>query len=135
MKSRKCVKPTMTDERPPTKLMRHPGRAVLVALIATLLATLAVVTWLAANWYIAVPADAQATYVGRIKCATCHRAEHQAWIGSDHDRAMELATRDSVLGDFINAQFPRLGVTTRFFMRDGKYFANAEGPDGAHHDF
>lgn len=91
--------------------------------------------WAAADWWVALPADAQATYVGRNKCAACHQTQLKLWTGSDHDRAMELATADSVLGDFDNAAFTRFGVTTRFFTRDGKYYVNTEGPDGEFHDY
>jgi predicted CXXCH cytochrome family protein len=117
------------------KSIFRPGRAIFLCVLAVLLVTLAAATWLAADWYISVPADAEATYVGVQRCAACHQAEHQLWLGSHHDRAMELATPDSVLGDFNDTEFARLGVTTRFFTRDGKYFANAEGPDGEHRDY
>jgi predicted CXXCH cytochrome family protein len=48
---------------------------------------------------------------------------------------MELASEESVLGDFDDTSFERLGVTTRFFRRDGKFYVNTEGPDGEHHDY
>lgn len=91
--------------------------------------------WCAADWWVALPADARPRYVGRESCAACHQTQLDHWTGSHHDRAMELATADSVLGDFDNAEFTRLGVTTKFFRRDGKYFVNAEGPDGQLHDY
>ena len=91
--------------------------------------------WCAADWWVALPADAQATYVGRETCAACHQSQLEQWTGSDHDRAMELATADAVLGDFDNAAFTRLGVTSRFFTRDGKYYVNTEGPDGEFRDY
>ena len=53
----------------------------------------------------------------------------------DHDRAMDLATEETVLGDFNDAKFEYHGVTTRFFRRDGKFMVNTEGADGKHHDF
>ena len=89
------------------------------------------------DWATALPPDAidRARYVGRATCAECHTTEHQLWLGSHHDRAMELASEESVLGDFNDATFTRVGVTTRFFRRDGKYMVNAEGPDGEYHDY
>ncbi len=89
------------------------------------------------DWYSAAPegALAQATYVGREACAKCHQEEHAEWTGSHHDHAMELATDQTVLGDFNDAVFEKAGVTTRFF-RDGKrYMVNTEGPDGEFQDF
>ena len=56
--------------------------------------------WCAADWWIAIPKDAVATYVGRESCATCHATELHRWTGSHHDRAMELATEENVVGDF-----------------------------------
>src|SRR5262249_46657297 len=78
---------------------------------------------------------AHATFVGSKACAECHQTEHQLWKGSDHDRAMELATDSSVLGDFNNATFTYQGVTSRFFRQNGKFMVNTEGPDGQHHDY
>jgi tetratricopeptide (TPR) repeat protein len=92
---------------------------------------------LAWDWYTVVPKEeiANATFVGSKTCAECHQPEHKLWKGSDHDRAMELATEKSVLGDFNNTTFTYQGVTTRFF-RDGKRFmVNTEGPDGQQRDY
>jgi tetratricopeptide (TPR) repeat protein len=87
------------------------------------------------DWFWAYPADAQATFVGRDSCASCHVDQIHTWTGSNHDRAMETATEASVLGDFNDATFTRHGVTTRFFRRDGKFLVNTEGPDGDLHDY
>lgn len=96
---------------------------------------LAVGIYALADWYAAIPATATANYVGRNSCAACHSVQVDLWHGSHHDRAMELATDEAVLGDFDDSSFTRFGVTTRFFCRDGKYFANTEGPDGELQDF
>jgi predicted CXXCH cytochrome family protein len=103
------------------------------ALVGAVLAG-AAVAW---DWFAGMPPEAlsNAAYVGRQTCAKCHQAEHQLWVGSDHDRAMELATDDTVLADFNDASFTYQGVTTRFFRRGGKFMVNAEGPDGKHHDY
>jgi tetratricopeptide (TPR) repeat protein len=89
------------------------------------------------DWYSALPLEAMnsAQYVGRSTCAQCHQAQQDKWHGSHHDRAMELATDESVVGDFNDTTFERLGVTTRFFRRDGKFWVNTEGPDGKNADF
>src|SRR6476469_1652049 len=88
-------------------------------------------------WFSALPADAidHAEYVGRATCAECHATEHKLWSGSHHDRAMELASDESVLGDFNDTTFTRLGVTTRFFRQGPKFMVNTEGPDGQNHDY
>ncbi len=48
---------------------------------------------------------------------------------------MQEMTADTVLGDFDDATFTHFGVTSRFFKKDGKFFVNTEGPDGALADF
>jgi predicted CXXCH cytochrome family protein len=76
-----------------------------------------------------------ARYVGREACAGCHAAEAAAFSGSHHDRAMEPAERDAVLGDFDDRSFEQGGLRTRFFRRDGRPFVHTEGPGGALADF
>jgi Flp pilus assembly protein TadD len=76
-----------------------------------------------------------ARYVGGNVCAECHAAQRTAWLGSDHDLAMQVAGEKSVLGDFGNARFRYAGTTSTFFGRDGKYFVNTDGPDGKLHDY
>ena len=79
--------------------------------------------------------DAGATFVGREVCRPCHEAAFTSWQGSDHDLAMDMATAETVRGDFDNVVFTSKGVTSSFFMRDGKFFVNTEGPDGELADF
>jgi predicted CXXCH cytochrome family protein len=52
------------------------------------------------------------------------------WKGSDHDLAMQEVSRETVLGDFNNSTFTHHSVTSRFYMKDGKYFVETEGRDG-----
>jgi predicted CXXCH cytochrome family protein len=112
-------------------MARHLAFAIVAAL--ALLAVAAA----AYDWFTPLPPGVMksATYVGGATCAQCHTPEFNLWHGSHHDRAMEIATEESVIGDFNDATFERLGVTTRFFRRDGKYFVNTEGPDGKNHDY
>ena len=65
---------------------------------------------------------AQPSYVGRDRCAPCHQAATESWFGSDHDLAMAEATEETVLGDFSDAEFEHLGISSRFFRRDGGFF-------------
>jgi len=75
------------------------------------------------------------TFVGSAACAPCHREQQELWTGSQHDLAMQLATEDTVLGDFGDARFAKFPVMTRFFRKDGRFFVNTEGPDGQMADF
>ena len=74
-------------------------------------------------------------HVADADCAACHRAEFDAWTGSHHDLAMQVATPETVLGDFGDAAFTHHGVTSRFFRRGDRFFVNTEGPDGSADDF
>ena len=75
------------------------------------------------------------TYVGRDSCITCHEREYQLWQNSHHDRAMEVATENTVLGDFNNSTFTHFGITSRFYRRDGNYYVYTEGADGRFKEF
>jgi predicted CXXCH cytochrome family protein len=73
---------------------------------------------------------AAATFVGSTSCRECHAAAYEKWKGSDHERAMDVATEQTVLGDFNGATFTHLGKTTRFSKQNGRFLVETEGPDG-----
>jgi predicted CXXCH cytochrome family protein len=76
-----------------------------------------------------------AAYVGARACADCHVKEYEAWMGSGHALAMQQANAQTVLGNFDSAKFGYAGITSSFFKRDGKFFVNTDGPDGALRDY
>ena len=76
-----------------------------------------------------------ATFVGRESCKPCHELEYSTWAGSDHDRAMDVATTETVLGDFNDVEFTSHSITSRFFRSDGRFMVNTQGPDGRLADF
>jgi predicted CXXCH cytochrome family protein len=78
---------------------------------------------------------AKADFVGAGACAGCHSSEFAAWQNSQHAKAMQHATSDTVLGDFNNASFTYDGIMSTFFRRDGKFFVNTDGADGKLADF
>lgn len=45
------------------------------------------------------------TYVSSSACAGCHADEYRRWIGTDHDKAMQLPGRESVLAPFAGEKF------------------------------
>jgi tetratricopeptide (TPR) repeat protein len=69
-------------------------------------------------------------YVGGAKCTRCHEDEARLWRGSQHARAMQEATEETVLGDFGDIRYRHDGVQTRFYRRKGGFFVHTEGPDG-----
>jgi len=78
---------------------------------------------------------APATFVGREKCVDCHSDAYKAWTGSHHDRAMDVATDSTVLGDFDDAEFVSGDIKARFFRRGEKFFVRTRGADGGDEDF
>jgi hypothetical protein len=82
----------------------------------------------------AAPAAAPA-FVGGAKCAGCHAEAADAYRASDHARAMQAATDQTVLGNFDQARVSHRGGTAAFFRRDGKFLVRTEGPDGKPGEF
>jgi predicted CXXCH cytochrome family protein len=76
------------------------------------------------------PAAATAAYVGSAACAGCHAQETGAWRGSQHERAMQPAAEDTVLGDFSGAPHGSKRTSHTFFRRDGKYFVRTDDASG-----
>jgi len=74
-------------------------------------------------------------FVGSSGCRDCHNLEYDAWLGSHHDLAMDVASDESVLGDFSDAEFTSHGITSRFYRRDGRYFVYTNGPGGEMGEF
>ena len=83
------------------------------------LAAAAGLTWkLLSGTQLYAPAKTQAlAYVGDRSCAECHAKESREWLGSHHQRAMQPATDETVLGDFRDAAFSQAGAVSRFFKR------------------
>ncbi len=78
----------------------------------------------------AVAAVPAAKYVGSPACSSCHADQYTRWQASQHAAAMLPADARSVRGDFSGSKFTYGGVTSVFFMRDGRYFVRTDGPGG-----
>jgi hypothetical protein len=59
------------------------------------------------------PTTPPAAFAGSAACVECHADAFEAWSGSHHDRAMQVANDETVLGDFDDASFPSFPVVTR----------------------
>ncbi len=70
------------------------------------------------------------SFEGSAVCAGCHKAEAEAWTGSQHAHAMQEATGKAVLGDFNDAHIQHFSSKARFFRKDGLFLAETEGKDG-----
>jgi tetratricopeptide (TPR) repeat protein/Zn finger protein HypA/HybF involved in hydrogenase expression len=114
------------NRRPATRRSRR--WAFTIALVLLLLALGG--SYLLGDWWIGLPAESTAQYVGRNTCAKCHANETRLWQGSHHDLAMDLATPDTVLADFDDAQLEHFGITSRMYREGSKYLVDTEGPEG-----
>ncbi len=74
-------------------------------------------------------------YLGDQSCKSCHAIEYEKWTNSHHDEAMQAATPETVLGDFNDASFEHMGLTTRFYKKDEKFYVNTEDSSGSLSDF
>ncbi|MBT9492195.1 MAG: hypothetical protein IV107_07550, partial [Paucibacter sp.] len=126
-----------------------PAKRLLGLLLVAVLLTLAVAWWFLSQLKPAPSATSatavattgtalpvgHAAYVDNKQCLSCHADQAKQWQGSHHAKAMAPAGPDTVRGDFNNTEFKHQGIKTRFFMREGKFFVNTDGPDGKLADF
>jgi tetratricopeptide (TPR) repeat protein len=104
------------------------------ALLCTI-GLVALTAYVALDYWSTIPDSATAAYVGRAQCIQCHKKQTNEWTGSDHDRAMELATPETVLADFNDVELRQHGVPTKFRREGSRFFVETEGPDGAQTDY
>ena len=76
-----------------------------------------------------------ASFVGSQACATCHPDAFQAWSGSHHDRALDHATAETVLGDFSDAAFSDPSIEVQFKRDDDGFHVRTRAADGEFRDF
>ena len=88
-----------------------------------------------ADYWAAHPPEVQRTYVGRSSCVVCHQDQAAAYAGSHHDLAMDLASDETVLGDFDDATLKHDGMTSRMFRDGNRFMVHTEGEDGQMQDF
>lgn len=77
----------------------------------------------------------EARYVGSGACAACHTDAHRAWSGTDHQRAWQVPSPQTVLGDFADARFEHYGSVTTFHRRGEAFVVRTAGEDGKVADF
>jgi tetratricopeptide (TPR) repeat protein len=111
----------------------------IVALLSALIIVVAPLLYLAKQQLSPPPEKQQvgSIFRGSASCQTCHKSIYAKWQNSHHDLAMDIATKETVEGDFDNSVYtdPYNQVTSRFYTREGKYYAETEGPDGALGEF
>ena len=116
-----------------------PLRGPTLAIVCVVALTIASFSFAAPPAQTATPASTVAppasAYVGSAACGKCHAKAYDAWRSSHHARALQEATKETIVGDFSNAHFTYNGITSTFFTRNGKFFVNTDGPDGKLHDY
>ena len=70
------------------------------------------------------------TYVGSKQCEDCHSEQSEDWKKSDHFRAMEWASEESIMADFDGESVIFHGVTYRFYLDQDKFLVDIQGTDG-----
>ncbi|MCJ7538402.1 MAG: cytochrome c family protein, partial [Desulfobacterales bacterium] len=95
----------------------------ITGVVATVVIVLSIPFYLLKHKYIFLGSDGvqpkpAAIFVGTQKCMDCHKREYDKWQASHHDHAMEVADKNTVLGDFDNAVFENHGITSRFYQKD-----------------
>ena len=77
-----------------------------------------------------ISTDLRPHFVGSSTCMQCHTAEYKDWQKSDHKKAMQIATADTVLGDFNNITVAFHNIETRLFQQEGEYQVETLGAEG-----
>ncbi len=74
-------------------------------------------------------------YVGNQNCTSCHQEAAKTWEGSHHDKAMQLVTDESVLGDFNDSEISIDGVSYFFFKKESDFYVRALELDGSDNEY
>ena len=111
------------------------SRAVLLCALVPTGIVLAASLYLFHDYWHGVPEDAVASYVGRATCIECHQQQGDDWHGSHHDRAMDLATAETVLGDFNDQEFTYAGIPSKMYRRDDKFYITTDNAAGELQEF
>ena len=82
------------------------------------------------DWSRSLPTTAKAEFVGRQSCISCHKDQAAKWTNSHHDRAMDHAKPDTVLGDFSGAEFKSKTNHAKFTRANDRFFIETIGASG-----
>ncbi len=70
-------------------------------------------------------------FTGSSSCMGCHQEEYQTWLGSDHQKAMQNATQQTVLGNFADQSFQYNDFQYQFHTEDNHFFIVADDQQGS----
>ena len=75
-------------------------------------------------------ANQPSAFVGSGSCIECHQNEYAEWQQSDHQRAMQPADKNTVLGDFSDVTVSFHGIETRLFQQGNEFTVSTIGQNG-----
>jgi len=110
---------------------------IIQALPGSLFAVLSVLFCLGV-WGLIAPLAAQnapPAYVGSSTCTGCHDAQVALWAGSHHALAWTDASPKTIVADFDGTSFSHDGMTVRFRIENGGYFAKVTEKDATTTDY
>ena len=74
---------------------------------------------------VVAPTRAREAFVGSAACASCHRTQSEAYVGSHHEKALVAPSAEFAKARFDGSHFTSpLGGTTKFSVRDGAPFVS-----------
>lgn len=79
--------------------------------------------------------DKSSVFVGKESCRECHLGEYNDWIGSHHDKAMDVANDSTVLGNFSDFTLETHGKTHKMYRKEDRFFVYTDGEDGTMQEF
>ncbi len=117
--------------------MENQKKIERISLIATVAVLVSVPLYLVVHtWGNGKDASMEApTYVGRETCIECHFNEYNQWVGSHHDKAMDVANDSTVLGDFQDQSLEYNGMTHKMYRKNGGYYVYTDGETGEMEEF
>ena len=74
-------------------------------------------------------------YVGDQNCKSCHEEAYADWIGSHHDKAMQVVNENTVLGDFDSIAASLDGVDYLFYRKGEEFHVSVKDIDGSENDY
>ncbi|UCE93473.1 MAG: tetratricopeptide repeat protein [Flavobacteriaceae bacterium] len=74
-------------------------------------------------------------YLGDASCISCHDSEYETWQGSHHDKAMQIVSDSTVLGDFNDVKVTIDGVSYEFFKKAEGFMIKVKELDGSEAEF
>ena len=74
-------------------------------------------------------------YVGDQNCKSCHEQAYSDWIGSHHDKAMQIVDESTVLGNFDSISKTLDGVDYLFYRKGEEYHVSVREIDGSEKDY